>query len=219
MIENEEPLKKCSNCGELKPFSEFYKKKCSKDGLQSQCKMCNKKYYENNKEKMKEYRENNKEKIKEYYENNKEKVKEYYENNKEKMKEYYENNKEKLLEYQKEYRENNYVRRWCSSTINFHKKCGYIVNITIDELYNIVKDKPSCEICGKELEWYSTGKGKTTNLSPSLDRKNNENEINKDNISILCYKCNAKKHSDSIEENVIWCKQFIEYANKKLGDN
>ena len=194
MIEDEEPVKKCSNCGELKPFSEFHKKKCSKDGLQSQCKMCNKKYYENNKEKMKEYRENNKEKMKEYYENNKEKIK----------------------EYKKEWRENNYVRIWCTHTIHNHKRRGYIVNITIDELYNIVKDEPSCEICGKELEWYSTGKGKTTNLSPSLDRKNNENEINKDNISILCYKCNAKKNSESIEENVVWCKQFIEYANKKL---
>ena len=171
MIEDEEPLKKCSNCGELKPFSEFYKDKCSKDGLKSQCKKCAKEYYENNKEKIKEYNKNN------------------------------------------------YVRIWCSSTIRDHKKRGYIVNITIDELYDIVKDKPSCEICGKELEWYSTGKGKITNLSPSLDRIYNGNEINKDNISILCHKCNTKKHSESIEENLVWCKQFEEYANKKLGDN
>ena len=186
MIEDEEPLKKCSNCGELKPFSEFGKNKNTKDGLQTWCKKCAKEYYENNKEKMKEYRENNKEKIK---------------------------------EYKKEYNKNNYVRIWCTDTIRLHRKRGYIVNITIDELYDIVKDKPSCEICGKELEWYSTGKGKTTNLSPSLDRIYNGNEINKDNISILCHKCNAKKHSDSIEENVIWCKQFIEYANNILGDN
>ena len=171
MIEDEEPLKKCSKCGELKPFSEFHKKKNTKDGLRLECKKC---------------------------------MKEYYENNKEKMKEYY---------------ENNYVRRWCTQTINKHKTRGYIVNITIDELYNIVKDKPICEICGKELEWYSTGTGKVSNLSPSLDRIYNENEINKDNISILCHKCNTKKHSDSIEENLVWCKQFEEYANKKLGDN
>ena len=161
-------MKKCSRCGQWKPISEFHKTKNGKYGVRSECKIC----------------------IKEYYENNKEKI--------------------------KEYRENNYVRRWCHNTINCHKKCGYIVNITFDELYNIVKDKPSCEICGKELEWYSTGTGKSTNLSPSLDRKNNENEINKDNISILCTKCNAKKHSDSIEENLVWCKQFEEYANNIL---
>jgi hypothetical protein len=205
LLEDEEPMKKCTKCGELKPFSEFHKDKCSKDGLKSQCKKCMKEYYENNKEKInkqqKEYRENNKEKILEY------------------QKEYYENNKEKILEQRKEYRENNYVRIWCSSTINKHKNRSYIVNITIDELYNIVKDEPSCEICGKELEWYSTGKGKPTNLSPSLDRKNNGNEINKDNISILCHKCNIKKNSESIEENLVWCKQFEEYANNILGDN
>ena len=142
--------------------------------------------------------------------------KDYYENNKEKIKEYYENNKEKIKEQQKEYNKNNYVRRWCYNTINKHKNRSYIVNITFDELYNIVKDEPICEICGKELEWYSTGKGKLTNLSPSLDRIYNENEINKDNISILCHKCNMKKNSESIEENLVWCKQFEEYANKKL---
>jgi len=202
LIEDEEPLKKCSKCGELKPFSEFHKKKNTKDGLQSQCKMCNKKYYENNKEKMKEYN-------KKYYENNKEKIKEY-------KKEYNENNKEKIKEYKKEYNKNNYVRIWCTDTIRRHKTRGYIVNMTIDELYNIVKDEPICEICGKELEWYSTGKGKTTNLSPTLDRKNNGNEINKDNISILCHKCNTKKYSESIEENLVWCKQFEEYANNIL---
>jgi len=195
-------MKKCSKCGELKSFSEFHKKKCSKDGLQSQCKKCIKEY-------RKEYRKNNKDRIKEYRENNKEKIKE-------RQKEYRENNKEKINKQQKEYYENNYVRKWCSSTIRDHKKCGYIVNITIDELYDIVKDEPSCEICGKELEWYSTGKGKLTNLSPSLDRIYNGNEINKDNISILCHKCNAKKHSDSIEENLVWCKQFEEYANNIL---
>ena len=202
MIEDEEPLKKCSKCGEWKPFSEFYKKKNTKDGLRSECKICRKEYYENNKDQIKEYREK-------YYENNKEKLKEI-------NKKYYENNKEKLKEYQKEYRENNYVRRWCTQTIYKHKTRGYIVNMTSDELYNIVKDKPICEICGKELEWYSTGTGKVSNLSPSLDRIYNGNEINKDNISILCTKCNVKKNSETLEENVIWCNQYLEYANNIL---
>ena len=61
MIEDEEPMKKCSICGELKPFSEFHKDKCSKDGLHSWCKICKKEYRENNKEKIKEsYKHGNK---------------------------------------------------------------------------------------------------------------------------------------------------------------
>ena len=63
-----------------------------------------KKYRDNNKDKIKEYRENNKDKIKEdaeeYRENNKDKINKY-------KKEYDAINKDKIREYQKEYRELN----------------------------------------------------------------------------------------------------------------
>ena len=73
--------KKCS-CGVFKYSTEFYKKSSSTDGLSSKCKSCclsdKKKYYQDNKQKIKtrvqKYRERNKEKIKSqrkiYYENN-----------------------------------------------------------------------------------------------------------------------------------------------------
>ena len=41
----EEGFKRCSKCGEVKPISEFYKRKSSKDGLSSYCKECAKAYY------------------------------------------------------------------------------------------------------------------------------------------------------------------------------
>ena len=53
-----EGMKRCSKCGEVKPVGEFGKSKVSKNGLQSRCKECFKKYYEENKEKIAEYREN-----------------------------------------------------------------------------------------------------------------------------------------------------------------
>jgi len=56
----------------------------------------NKKYYQDNKEKIKEDH-------KEYREKNRDKIKEYREANKDKMKEYREANKDKMKEYQKEY--------------------------------------------------------------------------------------------------------------------
>ena len=34
-------MKKCYTCGELKPLSEFHKRKDSKDGHQGYCKLCN----------------------------------------------------------------------------------------------------------------------------------------------------------------------------------
>jgi len=92
--------KRCTKCGEVKPYEMFYRQRARKDGHRPDCKACRqvleKAYNEANKEKISEYnkayREANKEKIKEikksYQENNKEKISEitkaYYQNNKEK---------------------------------------------------------------------------------------------------------------------------------------
>lgn len=66
--------KRCSSCTETKPVSEFYKYKRSKDNLRASCKECtleqNRRYYENNRKKVREctrrYRENNPEKVREW---------------------------------------------------------------------------------------------------------------------------------------------------------
>ena len=68
-------VKTCNICGETKAFSEFNKRKQSKDGHQSRCKVCQKelkaKWYQENKEHADEYRAK-------WYRENKEHVKEYY---------------------------------------------------------------------------------------------------------------------------------------------
>ena len=140
-------LKRCTKCGENKPNTNEYfaYSNKSKGTLQARCKLCDKKYRENNKDKIKEYHknyyENNKDKIKEswknYRENNKDKRKEswknYYENNKDKIKKYREKNKDKrkgyMKEYNKKYRENNkdklkeYIKEYCEN--NKDKRKGY----------------------------------------------------------------------------------------------
>ena len=119
--------KKCSKCNVYKTFDKYYNDKQKSDGKDTKCKDCsnlkNKKYYEENKDKMKQYnkvyREQNKDKLimkdKKYYEENKEKIalrdKYYRENNKEKIaqhkKKYREENKEKITEQRKlKYQEN-----------------------------------------------------------------------------------------------------------------
>lgn len=118
-------MKKCKMCEIEKEFTEFRPSKRHSDGYLNECQQCmsikrredylnnydtrrasNKKYYENNKEKIylnvdkekkrinnNKYCQNNKEVLKEkdkiYYENNKERIKE-------KSREYYKNNKEKI---------------------------------------------------------------------------------------------------------------------------
>jgi len=101
-----------------------------------------------------------------------------------------------------EYRSDNFIRYWCHSRISNHKTNGNIINITVDELYNIVKNSPVCSLCGCELKWES---GKRCSNSPSLDRKNNSNIITKDNIMIVCDLCNTSKQYRTIDELYNWC--------------
>ena len=94
-------MKTCNICGETKAFSEFNKRKQSKDGHQSRCKVCQKelkaKWYQENKEHADEYRakwyRENKEHVKEYYAKRRQENKEYNtkwrQENKEHLKEYY----------------------------------------------------------------------------------------------------------------------------------
>ena len=116
-------VKTCNKCGETKPFSEFYKRKCT-------CKCCiaeyDKAYRQENKERIraneKAYQQENREKIAEqkkaYRQENKEKIAErektYRQENKEKIagykKAYRQENKEKIAEREKAYRQENKER-------------------------------------------------------------------------------------------------------------
>ncbi|MDA3814936.1 MAG: hypothetical protein PF549_01050 [Patescibacteria group bacterium] len=105
-------MKKCYKCGELKPLTEFYKDRKSKDGLSYKCKKCDYKqtfnWRKNNPEKVKEnkrkWRKNNHEKVIEssrrWRENNPEKAKENY-------RDWYKNNPEKSRKSCREWRKNN----------------------------------------------------------------------------------------------------------------
>lgn len=105
-------MKTCSSCGEAKDFVFFAKHKRTKDGLQSQCKVCKNKQ-------SKIYRENNKKKIsltkKKWAIKNRDYVlkqkREYYQKNKEiinkKNKQRYQQNKDAIAKMNKKYVEKN----------------------------------------------------------------------------------------------------------------
>ena len=122
-------MKICSKCKIKKEFSEFYKNKCAKDGLNNQCKACHKQWYSNNKEKSKEYMKQYNAK---YYQTHKEEIKQcekqYRKIHKEEKKQYYKqyqkNHKKELNQYLKEY---NKKRR--ESNINYKIACNLRIRL------------------------------------------------------------------------------------------
>jgi hypothetical protein len=100
-------MKICTKCNIEKEFIEFSKDKYHKTGYKSICKICAKKYIEDNKEKIKKYFEDNKDKFKE-------RKKQYYKENKDKIIlksiEYVKKNKEKTQNYMKQYHKKNYEK-------------------------------------------------------------------------------------------------------------
>jgi hypothetical protein len=71
-------MKECSKCGEVKPFTEFHKNSCNKDGYNYQCKVCRKEgcasYFSSL---SKDVRDSRNERKKKWAETNKEHVKTY----------------------------------------------------------------------------------------------------------------------------------------------
>ena len=129
--------KKCGKCGEVKPISEFFKHKNTKDRMFPQCKCCMKKikeeYRKKHPEKTKEYRKKHQKEIKEY---RKEYRKKHPEKTKESQKEYRKKYQKKLKEYQEECRKNlhpSYVKKEL-------KRLGYTKEEITPELIEVKKE-------------------------------------------------------------------------------
>lgn len=111
--------KQCSKCGEVKPYTQFHRKKSIKSGYRGECKACAKARTESRRDETSEY-------LRQYYQRNKERIaardaarkdeikerkREYREKHKEyhrgRDRQYYEANRAWKLEWQKQYQEAN----------------------------------------------------------------------------------------------------------------
>ena len=140
----------------------------------------------------------------------------WHQENKDKIKKrqanYYIKNKEKLLGASKKtYHAKPFVLRWAERTIYKHRNDGCEVLITIPELVAIALNQPKCQLCGVDLIFWNENRGKGQRYwnSVSLDRKNNEKIITKDNILIVCQGCNMAKGVKTMDELYQWCKMII----------
>ena len=112
---------------------------------------------------------------------------------------------------QKRYRERNPEKAWASATIFSHRSKGIDVRISLKELGDIAKVSKDCALCGIVLNWKYGQKDKRQMImkSPSLDRLNNEQFIDKNNFMIICYRCNASKGSLSLTNYISHCENVV----------
>jgi hypothetical protein len=199
----------CKKCNTEQPICNFHIDNYEKFGHKKVCKTCSKEYYIKNKERIlasqKHYRELNKNMIGLKYEAKKQRKSIY-------NKVYREKNLDELAKYQHDYRIKKTHRIWARNTFRSHKKSGYIMDISIDDIEIIAIQSKQCNICDIELNWGHKNGALEPN-SPTLDRINNEKTINKNNIEILCHRCNTAKGKGTREEYIMRCV----YIAKKFG--
>jgi hypothetical protein len=124
-----------------------------------------------------------------------------------------------LADYGRDYRlarfsdKSRRVRAWAISTLGDHKRKGFNVLITVDELCKYAMTIDNCEYTDEPLNWFS--QGRPTANSPSLDRLNNEDVLNIDNIRIISYKMNAMKRDLTFKDYIKHCKFMVD----KFGDS
>jgi hypothetical protein len=101
---------------------------------------------------------------------------------------------------------------WAQMSIGNHYRNGFKLELKRKELEEMALKTDKCTICDIQLAWgYRTGKA--YKISPSMDRINNEKVITKDNIQILCVRCNRTKADRTMKEFIDYCK----YVAKKFN--
>lgn len=204
----------CSKCGLEKDFLEYNKRKKAKDGIRTACKICEKQYTIDNKEKIRDkkkiYYNNNKEK---HYKKCRENAIKNHENIKKYHKEYYNKNKEVIQQYKKEYDLEN------KEKIKKYRKNYYETNkkeiLKKQQKYNSLRKKHNVL---KSYKWRSKNRNRWIQTRAIRNKYRYENDINfklkKNIISQINININNKYKSHKTKE-LLGCtidelKQYLE---------
>ena len=121
--------------------------------------------------------------------------------------------KKRVHQYSYNWRKRNPIRFWANQSIQNHKQ-RRIIFITRKELEDWAIKTKECWICGEILEYSSSkNKGGFKHSSASVDIINREKPTTKDNLQIICNRCNICKGTSSIKDFIDYCK-LITQRNK-----
>lgn len=92
---------------------------------------------------------------------------------------------------------------WARQSLASHKRNGYKIQITTNELEQLVKETTHCFYCGQFFIY----KGSFCETSATLDRIDNGKILTRNSVRIICSKCNMSKGKRTHNE-------FVEYCSK-----
>lgn len=100
-------------------------------------------------------------------------------------------------------------RRWVRNTLKDHRRKGYEIAITYDELYFFYQKamETQCPYCHVKMRH---GKGTSIDQSPTLDVINpHKRVISVFNIQIICHLCNSTKRNRNHKDFVEYCRKVV----------
>lgn len=188
----------------------FSENKKSKDGLQSNCKDCQKQYYIENREKIlkrvKKYDQENKETIFPYQ-------RKYYKDNIKKFRSYYKTNKKIILETGSNWRKEN-PDKMNSHARKYRQKINSLPHTLTDEEWNntLKEFEYKCAYCGEEADL------EKEHFIPVSQG----GVYTKENIIPSCTRCNRSKYNNDFfewyinqefysKEREIYILEYLEY--------
>lgn len=124
-------------------------------------------------------------------------------------------NKDKIKESKLQYKFKHPHKIWSQRSFAAHKQKNHTMLFTVDELEELAKNTVRCNICGIELDWYSSKKGTIHNNSPTLDRINNEKVLLLEDVWIVCMRCNVMKNSMTFDEYIEHCRMVVDKFSKR----
>lgn len=176
----------CQKCKEEKPITEFTLNRRSKTSYEPYCKPCRKEHLRLYHIK---YRKELKEKRKEKYEAN---AKKY---------------RKAVKIYADELRKNN-PAKW--RTRKFFERNKNNTDCSKEYIENLFLTIINCQCCGKKMDLSYLGNGEKNDNAPSIDRVDSSKGYLKDNIGVICWKCNYRKTDLSLTD----LKNLINYVQK-----
>jgi len=195
MDKYESIIKKCNKCGIEKELSLFIKNKKCKNGYGGTCKECSNKY-------SKKWKQINSTEL-----------------SQKRRFEYAQNegviSKQREIERRKNYplRTRCQILRSGMMDRSKTKKIDFDKDFfTVKYLMNRLTENPYCECCHTKLDIGFKEDGQKNDSSPSMDRVDSNRGYTKDNVAILCWRCNKHKQ-DSNSQELRMLADFIDKWN------